>query len=313
MVPHIVFHIPAPDYSPGPELWDSAACEQAPSVPTSGLTQPPVLATAVRVLHEASPDRSFLEEVVPALELWHAWFHSERGLDSGLVAIVHPWEGADNSPRFDRALARLEVDGELDFTRTDRQEIDASERPTDSDYRALPLPRPTAASPGLPADSRRLAFRLRRSHPQLDPRSCRARPGLALERARRRRSAGERRFDAPARRSRGPLGRERSRLRRGRRRSGGSRRDDRRDVPAVRRRSTTGAGAPAFRRGALVAGAVRPLARRSLAGDLRLEGEPCVRSEAVLARPRLGERELVLHQGARAVRTCRRRQTSCDG
>jgi len=134
MVPHIVFHVAAPDYFPGPELWDSAACEQAPEVPTSGLTQPPVLANAVRVLHEASPDRSFLEEVVPALELWHEWLHRERGTHAGLVAIVHPWEGADNSPRFDRALARLEVNGELEIKRTDRREIDASERPTDSDY-----------------------------------------------------------------------------------------------------------------------------------------------------------------------------------
>jgi glycogen debranching enzyme len=134
MVPHIVFHVPSPDYSPGPELWDSAACEYAPEVPTSGLTQPPVLATAVRVLHEASPDGSFLEEVVPALELWHEWLHRERGTDSGLVAIVHPWEGADNSPRFDRALARLQVDDELPIERTDRREIDSSERPTDSDY-----------------------------------------------------------------------------------------------------------------------------------------------------------------------------------
>jgi glycogen debranching enzyme len=134
MVPHIVFHVPAPDYFPGPELWDSRACEGAPEVPTSGLTQPPVLATAVRVLHEASPDRSFLEEVVPALELWHEWLHRERGTDGGLVAIVHPWEGADNSPRFDRALARLDVDHELEIERTDRREIDSSERPTDSDY-----------------------------------------------------------------------------------------------------------------------------------------------------------------------------------
>ncbi|MDQ3671166.1 MAG: glycoside hydrolase [Actinomycetota bacterium] len=134
MVPHIVFHIPAPEYSPGPELWDSRACELAPGVPTSGLTQPPVLATAVRVLHEAEPDRSFLEEVAPALERWHAWFHRERALDSGLIAIVHPWEGADNSPRFDRALARLDVEGEVDIRRTDKHEIDSSERPTDSDY-----------------------------------------------------------------------------------------------------------------------------------------------------------------------------------
>jgi glycogen debranching enzyme len=134
MVPHIVFHVPAPDYFPGPELWDSRACEEAPDVPTSGLTQPPVLATAVRVLHEMSPDRSFLKEVVPALELWHEWLHRERSTDGGLVAIVHPWEGADNSPRFDRALARLQVDEEPVLERTDRREIDAAERPTDSDY-----------------------------------------------------------------------------------------------------------------------------------------------------------------------------------
>jgi glycogen debranching enzyme len=133
MVPHIVFHVPSPDYSPGPELWEAAACEHAPDVPTSGLTQPPVLATAVRVLHEAAPDRAFLEEVVPALELWHEWLHRERAI-GGLVAIVHPWEGADNSPRFDRALARLQVDGALAVERSDRREIDSSERPTDSDY-----------------------------------------------------------------------------------------------------------------------------------------------------------------------------------
>jgi glycogen debranching enzyme len=134
MVPHIVFHVPAPDYSPGPELWDTAASELAAEVPTSGLTQPPVLATAVRILHEASPDISFLEEVVPAIERWHAWLHAERAVDSGLVAIVHPWEGADNSPRFDRALQRLQVDGELEMARTDRHAVDAAERPTDDDY-----------------------------------------------------------------------------------------------------------------------------------------------------------------------------------
>jgi glycogen debranching enzyme len=134
MVPHIVFHVPAPDYFPGPELWDSRSCKEAPEVPTSGLTQPPVLATAVRVLHETSLDRSFLEEVVPALELWHDWLHRERATDGGLIAIVHPWEGADNSPRFDRALARLQVDEEPVLERTDRRAIDPSERPTDSDY-----------------------------------------------------------------------------------------------------------------------------------------------------------------------------------
>jgi hypothetical protein len=51
MVPHMVFHPTSVDYAPGPEVWASHACPGAPLVATSGLTQPPVLATAVRALH----------------------------------------------------------------------------------------------------------------------------------------------------------------------------------------------------------------------------------------------------------------------
>jgi glycogen debranching enzyme len=133
MVPHIVFHPTGVDYSPGPELWGSADCPGAPKVATSGLTQPPVLATAVRALHEAAPDPGFLEETLPAIEAWHAWLRHERAVDgSGLVAILHPWESADNAPRFDRALARIEpVPGSL---RSDRRHLAAAERPTDRDY-----------------------------------------------------------------------------------------------------------------------------------------------------------------------------------
>jgi glycogen debranching enzyme len=135
MVPHIVFHPQPVDYSPGPELWGSAGCPGAPEVATSGITQPPVLASAVRALHEASPDGGFLERVVPALEAWHDWLHRERDLDgSGLVAILHPWESADNSPRFDRALERVESDRVPAVARTDRRHVVAAERPTDRDY-----------------------------------------------------------------------------------------------------------------------------------------------------------------------------------
>ena len=134
MVPHIVFHVASADYSPGPELWGSAACEGAPEVATSGITQPPVLATAVRVLHEADPDPRFLEEVVPALERWHRWLHAARTNEDGLVVILHPWEGADNSPRFDAALARIAVDESTAIERTDRRVVAADQRPTTSDY-----------------------------------------------------------------------------------------------------------------------------------------------------------------------------------
>jgi len=136
MVPHIVFHADDPAYAPGPELWGSSACTGAPAVPTSGITQPPVLATAVRALHEADPDGVFLDEVVPALESWHRWLHRVRGVDgSGLVAILHPWESADNSPRFDRRLARIPAAELQAVERSDRLHADAAERPTDLDYR----------------------------------------------------------------------------------------------------------------------------------------------------------------------------------
>jgi glycogen debranching enzyme len=135
MVPHIVFHPQPVDYAPGPELWDSRSHDGAPDVATSGLTQPPVLATAVRALHEAAPDEVFLEEVLPAIEAWHVWVHRARDLDgSGLVAILHPWESADNSPRFDAALARVEIDSAPAFSRSDRRRLAAAERPTDRDY-----------------------------------------------------------------------------------------------------------------------------------------------------------------------------------
>ena len=135
MVPHIVFHPQPVDYSPGPELWGSAGCPGAPEVATSGITQPPVLASAVRALHDASPHRRFLEEVVPALEAWHDWLHRERDLDgSGLVAILHPWESADNAPRFDRALERVALEEVPAFARSDRRHVLAAERPTDRDY-----------------------------------------------------------------------------------------------------------------------------------------------------------------------------------
>ena len=136
MLPHIVFHPQDVQYSPGPELWDSARCPGAPDVPTSGITQPPVLATAVRALHEADPEPSFLEAVLPAIDAWHRWLYRERSPDeSGLVAILHPWESADNAPRFDAALARIDARELLSFNRSDRRHVEDAERPTDLDYR----------------------------------------------------------------------------------------------------------------------------------------------------------------------------------
>ena len=129
------------------------------AVATSRLIAPPVLATAVRVLHDAAPDRGFLDEVVPKLDASHRWFHRERThAESGLMVIHHGWESADNAPRFDRALARIDISGVKPIERTDTLQVAADERPTELDYlRYLALvqwlrergyrPRPPSSAP----------------------------------------------------------------------------------------------------------------------------------------------------------------------
>ena len=47
MIPHIVFHQRDEGYFPGPDVWGTGR-----TPPTSGITQPPVLATVVRKLWE---------------------------------------------------------------------------------------------------------------------------------------------------------------------------------------------------------------------------------------------------------------------
>ena len=150
-VPHIVFNSEAPSgsYFPGPEHWACAAASpDAPPAPpyTSCLCQPPV--HAIAALHvwevaekkggeEANEVRAFLREVYPKLLLWHRYLMTHRDPEgSGLVTIYHPWEsGADNSPRWDAALAAVEV-GELSpYPRYDLRHVaNPSERPTGADY-----------------------------------------------------------------------------------------------------------------------------------------------------------------------------------
>jgi hypothetical protein len=140
-VPHIVFDPRVPDYWPGPDFWASAATSRlAPSAPaTSGLIQPPMHAIAVwRILESAvGPERYHprLTRLYPKLLAWHRYLAEQRDPEgSGLVTVYHPWEGTDNTPRWDAALLRLQV-GELpSYTRTDTSLVDADERPTRAEY-----------------------------------------------------------------------------------------------------------------------------------------------------------------------------------
>ena len=150
LLPHIVFNpdVPPESYYPDAECWNVA--NLSADVPagklTSGLIQPPVHAIAAWRIREVAERRSaadgaaadaFLREIYPRLFAWHRYLLTARDPEaSGLVTIYHPWEsGLDNSPRWDAALARIEV-GELEpYTRFDLQHVqDASQRPTNEEY-----------------------------------------------------------------------------------------------------------------------------------------------------------------------------------
>jgi glucosylglycerate hydrolase len=148
-VPHIVFNPEAPpeSYFPGAEHWACAAASpDAPNSPpyTSCLCQPPVHAiAALRILENAADEGARVEasaclrEIYPKLFAWHRYLATARDPEgSGLVTIYHPWEsGTDNSPRWDDALAAVEVGDLSPYPRRDLRHVgDPTQRPTDADY-----------------------------------------------------------------------------------------------------------------------------------------------------------------------------------
>jgi hypothetical protein len=140
-VPHIVFDPRVPDYWPGPEFWASAATSDlAPRAPaTSGLIQPPMHAIAVwRILESTVGAERFQPRVArlyPKLLAWHRYLAERRDPEgSGLITVYHPWEGTDNTPRWDAALLRLQAPDLTPYTRTDTSLVDADERPTRAEY-----------------------------------------------------------------------------------------------------------------------------------------------------------------------------------
>ena len=143
MVPHIVFRAgPDKPYFPGPEWWDCAVSPAAPPIKTTGICQPPVHALAAQRIWQLTPEalrpeiRARLQALYPRLVAWHHYLATERDPEgSGLVTAYHPWEGTDNSPRWDHALARIEVAEPGPYTRLDTSQVgDPSQRPTDWDY-----------------------------------------------------------------------------------------------------------------------------------------------------------------------------------
>jgi hypothetical protein len=135
LVPQIVFHAPSDDYFPGPEVWGITR-----SPPTSGITQPPILATAVRRIWAAARDRAAADSrtaaLYPRLLASHRWWAQARDpRRTGLVSTLHPWEtGMDNSPAWDAALMRVPAATTTPIRRRDTAHVAAAMRPRGEEY-----------------------------------------------------------------------------------------------------------------------------------------------------------------------------------
>lgn len=145
MIPHIVFAPGVDGYFPGPDRWNCGALAP-PGHQTSGITQPPVHAIAVkRILDRARTSgrttraaaEEFLDRRWNDLVRWHRWLAEARDPDQrGRITLYHGWEsGMDNSPRWDTAYANVIAGAVPEYQRADNHIItDPSQRPSDGEY-----------------------------------------------------------------------------------------------------------------------------------------------------------------------------------
>lgn len=133
MLPHIIFHRDAKTYFPGPDVWRSQTTPQ-----TSGISQPPVAASLMRMLFERCQDKDTAQQhintLIPKIYDYHAWYHGERG-HNGLIATYHPWEtGRDNSAEWEDALYSVPTDDVEAYHRRDTDLVPKDERPPQKEY-----------------------------------------------------------------------------------------------------------------------------------------------------------------------------------
>jgi hypothetical protein len=141
MVPHVRYDPQRLGlYFPGPDRWPRAAGRTiVPGVPTSGLSNPPLVVSAAFIVGQRQADEgrrlAFYSDLYPRLAAWLRWFQRARRLpESPLLVMVHPWEsGWDNSPRWDH-LGAAHLKPRRPFRRLDRAHVRLAERPTDRDY-----------------------------------------------------------------------------------------------------------------------------------------------------------------------------------
>jgi hypothetical protein len=153
MIPHIAFHTRVPDrvngrlrgalttvarpyarYLPGPRWWCRRLAVDGRRI--SGITQPPVAATCMRILFESHPDEARARALLTPLLGWHRFLLEERDpRGTGEPVLIHPWEsGRDNAVEWDAPLWRVLPEVTV-VHRRDTHSVDAAERPSDEHYR----------------------------------------------------------------------------------------------------------------------------------------------------------------------------------
>jgi hypothetical protein len=138
MFPHIAFQpglrMFRVRYVPGARWWGRRTGADGRRI--SGITQPPVAATCMRLVFEEHPDERRARGLIRPLHAWHRFLLGERDPQGmGEPVLIHPWEsGRDNAVEWDAPLSRVMPEVTV-LHRRDTQSVDAAERPSDEHYR----------------------------------------------------------------------------------------------------------------------------------------------------------------------------------
>jgi len=137
MIPHILFHDNDESYFPNHKTWECGN-----KIPSSGITQPPIIATIVKKIVDQNRldqgQMKRMETIIKKLKKYLEWFYNYRDTNKiGLVSIIHPWEsGLDNSPIWDGPLDKVKIEKNLKYERRDLNVSKSENRPLKKDYDA---------------------------------------------------------------------------------------------------------------------------------------------------------------------------------
>ena len=135
MVPHILFHDTNTNYYPNYTAWNCGN-----KIHSSGITQPPILATILKLILDknkiSNKQTKEVKKIVKKIIRFHEWFIKFRDPNkTGLVSILHPWEsGYDNSPIWDEPMEKVTIEKNLKYKRADNKLVNPDHRPLNIDY-----------------------------------------------------------------------------------------------------------------------------------------------------------------------------------